>query len=88
MRSKLSLLVHDGLKKKIDTKWFKIVNIVLLVIIVALINIDSIIKGLGGDFDNDTFIYVYDNTGKFYSLLENTYQNSQIDKIKSSEFHN
>ena len=77
MRSKLSLLIHDGLKKKIDTKWFKIVNIVLLVIIVALINIDSIIKGLGGDFDNDTFIYVYDNTGKFYSLLENTYQNAE-----------
>ena len=77
MRSKLSLLVHDGLKKKINTKWFKIVNIVLLVIIVALLNIDSIIKGFGGDFNNDTLIYVYDNTGKFYNLLESAYKKSE-----------
>ena len=77
MRSKLSLLVQDGLKKKINTKWFKIVNIVLLVIVVALLNVDSIIKGLGGDFDNETLIYVYDNTGKFYSQLEKAYENAE-----------
>lgn len=46
MRSKLSLLVKDGLNKKINTKWFKVINIILLVVVVALFNIDSIIKFL------------------------------------------
>ena len=32
MRSKLSLLVKDGLNKKINTKWFKVINIILLVV--------------------------------------------------------
>ena len=49
MRSKLSLLIKDGLNKKINTKWFKVINIILLVVVVALFNIDSIIKYFGGD---------------------------------------
>ena len=44
MKNKLKLLIKDGLNKKINTKWFKAVNIILLVVIVALINIDNIIK--------------------------------------------
>ena len=30
MKNKLKLLIRDGLRKKINTKWFKIVNIILL----------------------------------------------------------
>ena len=63
MKSKLSLLVKDGLNKKLNTKWFKIINIILLVVIVGLFNIDNIIKSFGGDFDKDKYIYV-----NFYSL--------------------
>ena len=44
MKSKLNFLIEMSLKRKINTKWFKIVNIILLVAIVALANIDSIIN--------------------------------------------
>ena len=55
------------------TKWFVIVNIILLVSIVALVNIDSIITFFGGDF-NDTYeIEVLDEVGvydEFQATLE------------------
>ena len=78
MRSKLSLLIKDGLKKKIDTKWFKIVNVILIIAIVALLNIDSIIKYFGGDFNEKNKIYVIDNTGKFYDTLNVIYSNQEL----------
>ena len=65
MTSKLKLLVKDGLRKKQNTKWFKIVNILLLFVIVGLLNIDSIIKSFGGDFNEKSNIYVYDKTMYF-----------------------
>ena len=70
MKSKLSLLVKDGLNKKLNTKWFKIINVILLVVIVGLLNIDNIIKSFGGDFDKDKSIYVFDETNMFYEGLE------------------
>ncbi len=78
MRSKLSLLIKDGLNKKINTKWFKIVNIILLVVITCLLNIDSIIKLFGGDFNEENTIYVYDNTNKYYDSLKEVYDSSKI----------
>lgn len=84
MRSKLSLLIKDGLNKKINTKWFKVINIILLVVIVGLFNIDSIIKFFGGDFDEDTTIYVYDNTLKYYDALKTAYESTNIQLSSSS----
>ena len=81
MRSKLGLLVSDGLKKKINTKWFKVVNIVLLIVIVALINVDNIIKSFGGDFEDETLIYVIDDTNKFYNLLETSFKTDAISTL-------
>ena len=51
MKNKFKFLLKDSIKKKIDTKMFKILNIILLVVIVGLINLDSIVKLFGGDFD-------------------------------------
>ena len=84
MRSKLSLLIKDGLNKKINTKWFKVINIILLVVIVGLFNIDSIIKFFGGDFDEDTTIYVYDNTLKYYDALKTAYESTNIQLSSTS----
>ena len=58
MKSKLNFLIDMSLKRKINSKWFKIVNIILLVAIVALANIDSIINIFGGDFDKKQEIYI------------------------------
>ena len=84
MRSKLSLLVKDGLNKKINTKWFKVINIILLVVVVALFNIDSIIKFFGGDFDEETTIYVYDNTLKYYDALKKVYDSTKVQLTSES----
>lgn len=58
MRNKLKFLIKNSLDKKVKTKWFKIVNILLLVLIVGIINLNSIIKSFGGDFDEKSYIYV------------------------------
>lgn len=70
MKSKLNFLIEMSLKRKINTKWFKIVNIILLVAIVALANIDSIINTFGGDFDKKQEIYIIDNTDVSYDLFK------------------
>lgn len=72
--SKLKLLIKDGLKKKLGTKWFKIVNIILLIAIPLVINIDSIIKVFGGDFDDPVTVYMIDETNKYYDLVKNIYE--------------
>ena len=43
MKNKFKFLLRESIKKKIDTKAFKIINIVLLIVIVGLINLDSVI---------------------------------------------
>ena len=62
MKSKFNYLIGMSLKRKINTKWFLIANIVLAVILVGIINIDSVITMFGGDFNEKTTIYVIDNT--------------------------
>lgn len=89
MKNKLKFLTRMSLKKKIGTKWFIAINILLLVIIVAITNIDSIISLFGGDFDKDTTIYVIDNsTNKTYDIFEQTFESTKNlvnsnDKVKT-----
>ena len=61
--NKLGFLIKYSLGKKIKSKWFIVVNIIILVVISALINMDSIIKLFGGDFNNNEEILVIDNIG-------------------------
>lgn len=61
--NKLGFLTKYSLGKKIKSKWFIVVNIIILLVIYALINMDSIIKLFGGDFNNNEEILVIDNIG-------------------------
>ena len=63
MRNKLGFLIGVSLKKKIKSKWFLVANLVLAIIIIGIINIDSIITMFGGDFNEKTPIYIVDDTG-------------------------
>ena len=93
MRSKLNFLINMSLKKKIKTKWFLIANIIIAIIMLGIINIDSIITLFGGDFDTKTKIYVVDKTEKlsqtFKTNLEEyskvLYNNSEIYEIIISD---
>lgn len=61
--NKLDFLTKYSLGKKIKSKWFVVVNIIILLVISVLINMDSIIKLFGGDFNNNEEILVIDNIG-------------------------
>ena len=73
MKNKLWYLTKMSFNKKVKTKWFVIANIFILVMICALINIDSIIKFFGGDFNDVTDVLVIDNTGNVYDEFANYY---------------
>ena len=79
MMNKLFFLTKTSLKRKIDTKSFKVANVILLILIVALFNIDSIIKAFGGDFNKLNQVYVVDKTEMMYDYLE-----KNIDEISKT----
>ncbi len=81
--NKLGFLTKYSLGKKIKSKWFIVVNIIILVVISALINMDSIIKLFGGDFNNNEEILVIDNVGVIDTFknayeINNKYLKSEI----------
>ena len=70
MSNKFWYLTKQSLKKKLKSKWFIGVNIMLLVVIIAIININSIIAFFGGDFTEKTKVYVIDNTEISYPIFK------------------
>ena len=68
MTNKLKFLTKMSLNKKIKTKWFLIANLIFAILIIGLINVDSIIKFFGGDFDETQEILVIDEVGVFDSF--------------------
>lgn len=59
MENKFIYLTKYSLNKKIKNKWFLIVNVLLLIMIIFLTNIDFVIKSFGGDFNDDLNIKLY-----------------------------
>ncbi len=70
MKSKLNFLINVSLKKKIKSKWFLFANIIVGLLIIGIINIDSIITLFGGDFNEKTKIYVIDETNIVVDSIE------------------
>ena len=75
MKDKLKFLTKQSLDKKIKTKWFVGVNIFLLVLLIALVNIDRIVTFFGGDFNEEISVIVHDGVGgyeKFKTYFESS----------------
>ena len=85
MKNKLMFLIGEGIKRKVNTKTFKIVNLILLLVIPILINIDTIIKFFGGDFENATQVYVIDETNSLYDTFINTYEQTENFTLSQTE---
>lgn len=85
MKNKLMFLIDEGIKRKVNTKTFKIVNLILLLVIPILINIDTIIKFFGGDFENATQVYVIDETNSLYDTFINTYEQTENFTLSQTE---
>ena len=75
MKNKLLFLTKISLKKKITTKWFLIANIIMAILIIGLVNIDSIIKLFGGDFEEENKLLVIDNIN-YFEEFKNNYETS------------
>lgn len=73
MRNKLRFLTKMSLNKKIKTKWFLIANLIFAILIIGLINMDTIIKAFGGDFNETREILIIDEVDAF-SKFESNYQ--------------
>ena len=69
MKNKFLFLTKDSLKNKIKTKAFLIVNILLCVLLVSIVNLDSLIKLFGGDFNEQINIYIVDEAN-IYNEVE------------------
>ncbi|MCI8445809.1 MAG: ABC transporter permease, partial [Bacilli bacterium] len=76
MKSKLKFLTGVSLKRKIKTKWFVIANALIALVIIAGLNIDTIITAFGGEFNEKTTIYVIDHTNESYDLLKDQIRTS------------
>ena len=65
MRNKLWYLVGVSLKRKIKSKWFIIANLLVAIVVIGLINIDTIINFFGGDYAGARTIYVVDHADAY-----------------------
>lgn len=80
MNKKFWYLTKVSLKKKIGSKWFIATNIILALVILAIININSIVKFFGGDFSHNLTIYAVDNAG-VYDVFKSTIEALDEDKL-------
>ena len=80
MNKKFWYLTKVSLKKKIGSKWFVATNIILALVILAIININSIVKFFGGDFSHNLTIYAIDNAG-VYDVFKGTIEALDEDKL-------
>lgn len=74
MTSKFWFLTRQSFNKKVRTKWFLLANILLAIVLVGIINIDSIITFFGGNFKSDTEIILVDETATLEELFKSTIQ--------------
>lgn len=77
MKNKLLFLTKISLKKKIATKWFVIANVIMAILIIGLVNVDSIIKVFGGDFKEENQLLVIDNNN-YFDEFKTSYENAKV----------
>lgn len=80
MKNKFLYLIKVSLKRKIDTKWFRIANILIALAIIGTANIDSIINYFGGDFNKEQKIYIIDNTNSSYDIFKQQIDMNETNK--------
>ena len=70
MENKFRFLTKYSLDKKLKNKWFLVANIIVFIVVVALVNIDSIVSFFGGDFNDDVNIKIVDNAGYYETIKD------------------
>ncbi len=87
MSKKIKYLTKMSINKKVKSKWFIIANVIILIAISCLINLDSIIKLFGGDFDEDSNLIIIDNTDYVYDDFLSIYneQSKYLETTKNTK---
>ena len=83
MKNKFKFLIKHSLMKKIGTKWFKIANVIIAILLIGIFNIDKIITFFGGDFDDLTTIYVVDKLDVYDDLVNEFDKTAQMLDVKN-----
>ena len=78
MSKKFWFLTSKSLFKKIKTKTFIIVNILLLIAFSSLMNIDRIVLFFGGNFNKENNVMIVDNTHKSFDLFKENIKSASI----------
>ncbi len=78
MINKLGFLTNISLMRKIKTKWFLLANLLIAFIIIAGLNIDTIITSFGGDFNKKTNVYVIDKSNQIYNVFKSNVDSASL----------
>lgn len=76
--NKFLYLTKYGLKKKFKSKAFIISNILIFLLLLVVFNIDSLISFFGGTFNENTKIYVIDESKEFFDSFKINIKNVEI----------
>ena len=91
MKTKIKFLIKQSLEKKIKTKWFKVVNILLCLLLIVIVNIDTVINAFGGDFKEEKEILVvdeigvFDNFSKYFNELKSSVEDMANYEVKLAD---
>ena len=93
MKNKFKYLVKYSLKKKINTKWFKAVNVLLCLLIVFLINMDyvftnAVSENIITSDEKDELIQIAKSTFYPKRNYSKTLNESNLDDEKKSKLIN
>ena len=78
MTNKRNFLIKESLKRKIFSKWFLGINIILFLLIMISFNIDSIITIFGGDFKEEKTVIILDKANIYNDFKEEFLRISEV----------
>lgn len=93
MNKKRNYLIKESLKRKLFSRWFLIINLVIFILLFVSFHIDTIINYFGGDFKDEKKIMIVDNVNYYHDFKDefkrlanfqvSDYKISKIDDIDS-----
>ena len=88
MINKRRYLIKESLRRKIFSRWFLGINIVIFLFMLISFNIDTLITLFGGDFKDEKTILVIDNTDMYKDFKKEFIRISefQVTKYKVNRF--
>lgn len=78
MKNKRRFLIKESLKRKIFSRWFIGINIILFLLIFITFHMNSIISFFGGDFKDQKTILIKDELGVYPSLEKDILRLSEV----------